>query len=113
MKYSILPKPKQTEEKEGKLFLRGRKISVTKDIDDRVKKAAEKGVGIELNYGDMTFSDEEEKTILRPYRIAKKCGCKFYLGCDAHHPSSLERANGFFKRAIDYLELEETDKFII
>lgn len=51
MKYSILPKPKQTEEKEGKLFLRGRKIVVTKDIDERVKKAAEKAEGKLLSLG--------------------------------------------------------------
>jgi len=77
------------------------------------KKAAQLGVGIELNYGDMKFSDEEADTVLRPYRIAKECGCKFYLGCDAHHPESLLKAKEFFKRAIDLLELEESDKFII
>lgn len=77
------------------------------------KKASEKGVGIELNYGDMKFSDEEANTVLRPFKIAKECGCKFYFGCDAHHPASFLRTKEVFQRAVDFLELEETDKFII
>ena len=43
-------------------------------------KAAQLGVGIELNSYDMNFTDNESETVLRPYRIVKKCGCKFYLG---------------------------------
>ena len=53
------------------------------------KKAADLGVGIELNSFDMNFAEEEAETVLRPYRIAKKCGCKFYLGSDAHSAAAL------------------------
>lgn len=76
-------------------------------------KAAKLGVGIELNSCDMDFKDEEADTVLRIYRIAKKCNCKFYCGSDAHHPETLDNAKRIFERAIDLLELTEDDKFII
>ena len=61
----------------------------------------------------MGFADEEADVVLRPYRIAKDCGCKFYCGSDAHHPKNLDCAKARFERAIDMLELTEKDKFII
>ena len=73
-------------------------------------KAAKLGVGIEIN---MSYPDEERDTVLRPFRIAKEEGCKFYLGSDAHHPAGLEGARKKFERAIDDLELTEEDKMII
>ena len=76
-------------------------------------KAAELGVGIELNYGDMLFADSETDIALRVFRAAKKCGCKFYFGSDAHHPATFERVRATFERAIDLLDLQESDKFII
>ncbi len=76
-------------------------------------KAASVGVGIELNSDDMSFTDEEADTVLRMFRIAKQCGCKFYCGSDAHHPAQLDAAKAIFERAIDYLELTEEDKFHI
>ena len=77
------------------------------------EKAAKLGVGIELNSSDMNFTDDEADTILRPYRIAKECGCKFYLGSDAHHPDELDKAKAIFERAVDMLNLKEKDKFVI
>ena len=77
------------------------------------QKAAQLGVGIELNASTMDFADEDANAILRPYRIAKECGCKFYLGSDAHHPASMEKAPALFERAVTLLELQEEDKFII
>lgn len=76
-------------------------------------KAAMVGVGIELNSSDMNFTDNEADTVLRLYRIAKRCGCKFYCGCDAHHPAELDEAKARFERAIDLLDLQEEDKFHI
>ena len=73
-------------------------------------KAARLGVGIEIN---MSYPDEERDTVLRPFRIAKEEGCKFYLGSDAHHPAGLDNARKKFERAIDDLELTEEDKFIL
>ncbi|NLD88571.1 MAG: PHP domain-containing protein [Clostridiales bacterium] len=77
------------------------------------KKAAQVGIGIELNHSDMSFKDEESDIILRPFRIARECGCKFYLGTDAHNPKTFDDAREVFNRAIDMLSLEEKDKFII
>ena len=77
------------------------------------KKAAKLGVGIELNSFDMNFAEDETDVVLRPYRIAKECGCKFYLGSDAHHPDRLDCAKAIFERAVDLLNLTEDNKFII
>lgn len=85
--------------------------------EDKMKrifaKAQKAGVGIEINADDMKFKDSETETVLRPYRIAKEVGCKFYMGSDAHHPKELDEAKTYFERAIDLLELTEDDKFIL
>lgn len=83
------------------------------DMYSLFEKAAGLGVGIELNASDMSFADNEEDTVLRPFRIAKECGCRFYMGSDAHHPAALEKAKPIFERAIDRLALTEADKFHI
>lgn len=76
-------------------------------------KAAQKGAGIELNAGDMSFKESEADTVLRIYKTAKNVGCKFYLGSDAHHPNELCRATEIFERAVSLLDLKEEDKFRI
>lgn len=73
--------------------------------------AAELGCGIELNQSDMSFGDDEADVVLRPFRIAKSCGCKFYLGSDAHHPTEFKKSKGVFERAVTLLDLKESDKF--
>ena len=83
------------------------------DLQRLFAKAAEVGLGIELNYSDMSFQDSETDTVLRPYRIAKHQGCKFYCGSDAHHPRTFPLCQNVFQRAIDLLGLEESDKFHI
>lgn len=75
-------------------------------------RAAELGVGIELNFSIERYTDSELQRVLRPYRIAKKCGCKFYLASDAHSVASLDRATKKFEAIISALELEEEDKFV-
>lgn len=74
-------------------------------------RAAEKGMGIELNIPIFRYQEKEIEHILRPYRMAKECGCKFYFGSDAHHPAEFAEAKKKFERITDLLELEETDKF--
>ena len=83
------------------------------DMQRLFTKAARLGVGIELNPGEMKCTDEEADTVLRMFRIAKGCGCKFYCGSDAHHPAGLDKAKAIFELAIDRLGLEESDKFRI
>ena len=73
--------------------------------------AAQKGCGIELNQDDMSYSAAEADTVLRMFRIAKACGCKFYLGSDAHIASEFLHAPEIFARAVDDLQLQESDKF--
>jgi len=77
-------------------------------------KAAVVGIGIELNFDSLAFESEAEKNaVLRPYRIAKQCGCKFYFGSDSHHPAKFTKSKANFENIIDLLGLEESDKFII
>jgi len=83
------------------------------DLYRLFRKAAKLGVGIELNASDMTFREGEQEAVLRPYRIARDCGCKFYLGTDAHHPAAFENMRKIFDRAIDLLDLREEDKFTL
>jgi histidinol phosphatase-like PHP family hydrolase len=62
---------------------------------------------------DMSFADSEADSVLRIFKIAKSCGCKFYLGSDAHHPEAFEKTTEIFERAITMLDLTENDKFIL
>ena len=74
---------------------------------------SQKGVGIELNMKTLFMSEEEKDILLRPYFIAKDCGCKFYLGSDAHKTSALETAKDEFENIITLLDLSENNKFIL
>ena len=76
-------------------------------------KIAQKGAGVELNADDMKFKFGGIDEVLKPYKIARECGCKFYLGSDAHHPHELDAAKEIFERVIDLLDLKEEDKFVI
>lgn len=76
-------------------------------------RAAEVGVGIELNFFLQEYAPADVERVLRPYRIAKAEGCKFYLGGDAHTGKELERYYHKFSPIVEALELEESDKFII
>ncbi len=94
-------------------FLRLMKDLPETELERLFAKAAAHGVGIELNMSDMSFADSEADAVLRPFRIAKWQGCKFYLGSDSHHPRSFAGFRDVFARAITLLELNESDKFII
>ena len=73
-------------------------------------EAARLGLGIELNGDDMGFADKDTEAVLRPYRIAKECGCKFYYGSDAHKPREFGVYTRF-DRFAEALGLTENDKF--
>ncbi len=74
---------------------------------------AQKGAGIELNMKTLSMSDEEKQILLRPYYIAKDCGCKFYLGSDAHKREALYNAKENFEDIITLLNLTEDNKFLL
>lgn len=77
-------------------------------------KAARVGVGIELNMFDMSDAIKGDTDILlRPFRIAKAQGCRFYLGSDAHQPKEFADMREIFERAVELLDLTENDKFHI
>ncbi len=94
-------------------YLKTLSIITNNEYENIFKAAANKGIGIEINADDFNFSNDEADTVLRMFRIAKECGCKFYLGSDAHHNSQFKSALPLFEKAIDLLSLEENDKFII
>jgi len=78
------------------------------------KGCADLGCGVELNIGLKFLNDSDKmKSILRPLKIAKAMGCKFYLGSDSHHPQGFREAMERFEKMIDFLELTEDDKFHI
>lgn len=83
-----------------------------KEMTALFQKAARLGVGIELNASDLQASEGAEDIVLRPYRIAKACGCKFYCGSDSHTPEGFTGVIERFERAVTLLELTEEDKFI-
>ena len=98
------------------LINRGHLIETLSLIDEseyrRVfKKAAECGIGIELNFNPREFTGEDLEIQLKPYRIAKQEGCKFYFGSDAHTPDGFIGKKEDFELIVDLLGLEESDKF--
>ncbi len=90
-------------------------VALLKDADlyQVFSDCSEKGVGIELNIKTLSLSDEERKILLRPFYIAKDCGCKFYLGSDSHNVEALKNSKSNFENIITLLDLKENDKFIL
>ena len=78
---------------------------------DLFRKTAKLGAGVELNFPLSSYDEEQREHVLRPYRIALDCGCRFYFGSDAHHPDALDRAPANFKALADALGLTEKDRF--
>ncbi len=73
--------------------------------------AQKRGVGVELNFNSLNMKADERDILLKPYRIAKQNGCKFYLGSDSHHPQHFVNAKKNFENIVEILELTEEDKF--
>lgn len=94
-------------------YLKVLDIISNEDMVRLFTKASKLGIGIELNYCDIRCEDQEVDTVFRMFKIAKECGCKFYLGSDAHERHAFDGANQAFSRAIDILDLKEEDKFIL
>ena len=85
----------------------------TAELERLFAKAARKGAGIELNLDDMRRAmPDENDSVLRIFRTAKACGCKFYLASDAHNHQDMCIGTGPMEWAIEKLELTEDDKFV-
>ena len=91
-------------------YLRTLDLIPAEEMHRLFEKAAKLGVGIELNASDMSLAAKFGETVLRPFRIAKEEGCKFYLGSDAHHPSEFKGVDRDFSFATEALALTEDDK---
>ena len=80
------------------------------DFFEFFERAAKCGIGIELN---VHLEHASMPEIMRPYKIARQCGCKFYLGSDAHKGLELDGAPARFAAVVDALDLTEDDKYRI
>ncbi|MBO4283704.1 MAG: PHP domain-containing protein [Clostridia bacterium] len=78
---------------------------------DLFRETAKVGAGVELNFPLSSYDEKQRDRVLRPYRIAHDCGCRFYLGSDAHHPDALDRAPANFAAIVEALGLTEADRF--
>ena len=94
------------------MYLEALRLLPEEETERLFTKAAQLGCGIELNAGDFGFAEEETDTVLRPMRIARRCGCKFYCGSDVHKPERFANVIPRFERAVDLLGLTEDDKFL-
>lgn len=75
-----------------------------------------RGAGVEINGKDFNFKNKSPagaKAVLDFYGILRECGCRFYLGSDAHHPDALDCAYELFENAVNELGLSEEEKFSI
>ncbi len=75
-------------------------------------RIAKQGGGIELNAECFSLKSPSKRE-LEVYRLAKKCGCKFYLGSDAHHINQFQNSRQKFEYIVDELNLKEEDKFVL
>ncbi len=77
------------------------------------RQVAERGMGVELNLWEewLSYTALGKEQLLRPYRIAKSVGCRFYLGSDSHTPEEFTGKKAAFEEMIDILQLTEEDKF--
>lgn len=82
-----------------------------RDFEDIFSRVAQLGVGVELNFNPDEHAGSLREAILRPYRIAKEQGCKFYLGSDAHNPEPFMFSKAIFQRHVEIFDLTEDDKW--
>ncbi len=73
---------------------------------------AKAGAGIELNAGCLAPYVENPEAWLRPYRFAKKAGCKFYSCSDAHAYEKLDIIEKVMPDIVRELSLTEDDRYI-
>ena len=97
--------------KDRETYLETLSLLPEEEMRDLFRRAASLGVGIELNFDN--FPDSDADLVLRPFRIAKKEGCKFYYGSDAHHPARFPQGIKTCEKVVELLGLTEDDKFRI
>ncbi len=81
------------------------------ELIDIFTKIRDRGMGVELNLVPGRYHGCDLDAVLRPFRVAKALGCKFYMGGDAHHPEAFATTlSQKMNPLIDLLGLEESDK---
>ena len=93
------------------LFAKGLDLIKNDDLYRVFSLAQKKGCGIELNKIDMDYNDITKNSVLRIFKVAKECGCKFYFGSDTHKVIENEGTREIFERAVVDLGLTEDDMF--
>ena len=101
------------------VFREGDPLKVYSIMDEvRLKKVfgflAARGAGIEINtscFGAKWREHEEEH--LRLFKIARDCGCKFYIGSDAHSIKGMEGMMEVARDVVDQLGLTEEQRYQI
>ena len=83
------------------------------ELYEAFRAIAQVGAGVEINFNPNLYDEKDLSIVLRTYFIAKECGCKFYLGSDAHHPADFEKVGTTLPKIIGLLSLQESDKFHI
>lgn len=79
---------------------------------DLFERAAARRFGVELNFNPERYINNGGLEVyLRPFNIARDCGCKFYFGSDAHTREYFNGSLQRFNTIIDVLGLKEEDKF--
>jgi HisJ family histidinol phosphate phosphatase len=85
------------------------------ELSECFSMAAEKRVSIEINAAvfhealgkyDDTYHDE---SFIRIFKIAKKCGCLFHFGSDAHSLESLKARKESLEKIVEEIGIEEKD----
>ncbi len=75
---------------------------------------AARGAGIEINTSCFGAGwREREEDQLRLFKIARDCGCKFYIGSDAHSVKSMEGMMEVAREVVDLLELTDEQRYCI
>ncbi len=79
-------------------------------VFDRLARA---GAGIELNASSLAGWQSDPDAWLRPYRLARKAGCRFYSASDAHVLENLGKIAEILPGVVEALELTERDRYRI
>lgn len=73
--------------------------------------AVEKKIAMEINmsiFRECSIGQMEKSNFMQMFRLAKKCGCQFTFGSDAHEASAISKMEkGYI--AAELLDLKETD----
>ncbi|NLF21620.1 MAG: PHP domain-containing protein [Lentisphaerae bacterium] len=100
------------------LFKEGDVGAILRQLDEarllRVfDRLARTGAGIELNASSLAGWQADPDTWLRPYRLAKRAGCRFYSASDAHVLENLGQIAAVIPGVVAALALTERDRYRI